>query len=136
VLIAAAVALPTPAQLRTLPRLVQAAAPVYCGGMRGRSFALTFDDGPSPYTAQIVRVLRRAHAQATFFDIGSRLTFWPRAARMSARVGEIGNHTWSHPHLPGLSAAAAREELVWTQRAIRRTVGLTPRVFRDRKSVV
>jgi peptidoglycan-N-acetylglucosamine deacetylase len=129
-LVAAAVALPTPVQLPTVARLAQTASPVYCAGPRGRGFALTFDDGPSPYTTAIVHVLRRAHAHATFFDIGSRLAFWPDAARASASVGEIGNHTWSHAHLLGLSPAATTHELVWTQRSIRRTLGVTPRLFR------
>jgi peptidoglycan/xylan/chitin deacetylase (PgdA/CDA1 family) len=129
-LIAAAVALPTPAQLPTLPRLIQSAAPIYCAGTRGRRFALTFDDGPSPYTSQIVRVLRHADARATFFDIGSRIGLWPAAASASTTVGEIGNHTWSHPHLVGLSTANVRRELVWTQRALGRELGSVPRLFR------
>jgi peptidoglycan/xylan/chitin deacetylase (PgdA/CDA1 family) len=129
-LIAAAVAMPTPVQLPTVQRLVQAAQPVYCGGARGRSFALTFDDGPSPYTMEIVRVLRRFHARATFFDVGSRISLWPDGARASARVGEIGNHTWSHPHLRALSTTDTRHELVWTQHAIARAIGTTPRLFR------
>jgi peptidoglycan/xylan/chitin deacetylase (PgdA/CDA1 family) len=129
-LIAAAVALPTPAQLPTVQRLVQSARPVYCAAARGRSFALTFDDGPSPYTGQIVRVLRRFHARATFFDIGSRVSLWPAGARASTTVGEIGNHTWSHPHLLALSPGDTRRELVWTQHAIVGALGTVPRLFR------
>jgi peptidoglycan-N-acetylglucosamine deacetylase len=129
-LLAAAAALPAPAQLPTVQRLIQAAQPVYCAGPRGRNFALTFDDGPSPYTLRLVRVLRRAHARATFFDIGSRLSLWPVAVRASARAGELGNHTWSHAHLAGLSSADARRELVLAQRAIGRDVGVAPRLFR------
>jgi peptidoglycan/xylan/chitin deacetylase (PgdA/CDA1 family) len=129
-ILAAAAALPTPAQLPTVPRLIQSAAPVYCGGMRGRNVALTFDDGPSPYTVQLVHALRRLHARATFFDVGSRLAYWPAAARAQRRVGEIGNHTWSHPHLVGLSPRDARRELVWAERAIGRVAGVPPRLFR------
>ena len=129
-LIAAAVALPTPAQLPTVQRLVQSARPVYCADARGRSFALTFDDGPSPYTTQIVHVLRRFHARATFCDVGSRLSFWPAGVRASAAVGEIANHTWSHPRLPALSVGETRHELVSTQQAIARALGTTPRLFR------
>src|SRR5437764_4625043 len=102
-LLAVAAAMPAPAQLPTVPRLIQTAQPVYCAGARGRSFALTFDDGPSPYTLRLVRVLRRARGRATFFEVGSRVGIWPDGARASARVGELGNHTWSHAHLPGLS---------------------------------
>lgn len=129
-LIAAAVAMPTPAQLATVPRLIQSARPVYCAGARGKSFALTFDDGPSPYTPDIVRVLRRARARATFFDVGSRVTLWPSAARASTTVGEIGNHTWSHAHLIGLPVVDTRHELVWAQDEIRRVLGITPQLFR------
>ena len=129
-LVAAAVAMPTPVQLPTVPRLVQTAQPVYCGGTRGKSFALTFDDGPSPYTDGLVRVLRRAHARATFFDVGSRIPLWPSAARNSMTVGEIGNHTWSHPHLLALSAADTRNELVRAQHEIVRALGVTPMLFR------
>ena len=129
-ILAAAAALPAPTQLATVPRLIQKAEPIYCGGARGRNVALSFDDGPSPYTLRLVRVLRRLHARATFFDIGSRLVYWPTAVRAQTRVGELGNHTWSHPHLAGLSRADARRELRWTQRAIGRAVGTVPRVFR------
>jgi peptidoglycan-N-acetylglucosamine deacetylase len=129
-LVAAAVALPTPAQLPTVARLAQSARPVYCAGTHGKSFALTFDDGPSPYTDQLVRVLRRAHARATFFDVGSRVSIWPSAARASMTVGEIGNHTWSHAHLLALSGADTRNELMWAQDEIVRALGVAPRLFR------
>jgi peptidoglycan/xylan/chitin deacetylase (PgdA/CDA1 family) len=129
-ILAAAAALPTPAQLPTVPRLIQHAEPVYCGGMRGRNVALTFDDGPSPYTGRLVQVLRRLHARATFFDVGSRIGYWPAAVRGQVRIGELGNHTWSHPDLAGLSTADARRELESTQRAIARAVGSVPLLFR------
>jgi peptidoglycan/xylan/chitin deacetylase (PgdA/CDA1 family) len=129
-ILAAASALPAPAQLATVPRLIQKAEPVYCGGKRGRNVALTFDDGPSPYTLRLVHVLRRLHARATFFDVGSRIGYWPAAVRAQARAGELGNHTWSHPHLAGLAPVDVRHELEWTQRSIGRAVGVVPRVFR------
>lgn len=130
VLLAGVAALPTPAQLPTVPRLTQKANPVYCGGVRGHGFALTFDDGPSPYTMQLVRVLRREHARATFFLVGSRVTIWPDGVRAAKGVAELGNHTWSHPRLPGLTGAQVRDELGATQHAIARVVGSTPRLFR------
>jgi peptidoglycan/xylan/chitin deacetylase (PgdA/CDA1 family) len=74
--------------------------------------------------------LRRLHARATFFDIGSRTAFWPQSVREQARAGEIGNHTWSHPHLPRLTPKSVRNELEWTQRALARLTATTPRVFR------
>jgi peptidoglycan-N-acetylglucosamine deacetylase len=130
VLLAAAALLPLPAQLPTMPRLIQQASPVYCGGARGRNVALTFDDGPSPYTLRLTRVLRRLHARATFFDVGSRIGYWPAAVRAQARLGELGNHTWSHPHLARLSLVDARHELEWTQRTIGRAADDVPQLFR------
>src|SRR5256714_1937660 len=128
--LAGAFALPPLASLPTMERLTYSAKPVYCAGARGRDVALTFDDGPSPYTLRLVRVLRRAGARATFFDVGNRVGIWPAGARASARVGELGNHTWSHAHLVSLSPLEAWRELEWTQRAIGRTVGTVPRLFR------
>src|SRR2546426_5372340 len=102
--------MPSPASLPTVPRLIQAAQPVYCAGAHGRSVALTFDDGPSPYTLRLVRVLREEHARATFFVVGSRVALWPNSVRAAARVGVLGNHTWSHPHLRGLASSRVRTE--------------------------
>jgi len=79
---------------------------------------------------RLVRVLSRAHARATFFEVGSRVGFWTAGARSASRIGELGNHTWSHANLSALSTPAARRELTSTQRAIGRTVGSVPRLFR------
>lgn len=130
VLIAAAVALPTPAQLPTIPRLIQQARPVFCAGTYGRDLAITFDDGPSPYTLRLVRVLRRAHVRATFFDVGSRIRIWPDAARASTHFGELGNHTWTHPPLTRLSLGRVDTQLVETQAEIGEDGGGVPRLFR------
>lgn len=130
VLLTAVAALPTPAQLAPVPRLIQGARPVYCAAARRREVALTFDDGPGPYTQQLVRVLRRAHVRATFFDVGSRVVVWPSSVRAEARVGEIGNHTWNHPQLTTLSLRAVERELAETQAAIGRAGGRLPVLFR------
>jgi peptidoglycan-N-acetylglucosamine deacetylase len=121
-----------PAQATSTPfgRLVQRADPVYCASPRGRDFALTFDDGPGPYTVALARVLRRAHARATFFVIGSRVDMFPEGSRAAASVGVLENHTWSHAHLPSLSLEDARRELVETQRVLGRRIGSAPRLFR------
>lgn len=128
--LAGALALPPLEDLPPIQRLMYAAKPIYCAGLRGRYVALTFDDGPSPYTIRLVHVLRREHARATFFVVGSRVGLWPDSVHAASEVGAIGNHTWSHPALVGLSPAAVRSELEQTQRMLARTVGEVPRVFR------
>jgi peptidoglycan/xylan/chitin deacetylase (PgdA/CDA1 family) len=51
-------------------RVLSYTAYVKLAGHARRDVALTFDDGPSPYTPQVLAVLRRMHAVATFFVIG------------------------------------------------------------------
>ncbi|MFB1299261.1 polysaccharide deacetylase family protein [Mycobacterium sp. pW049] len=64
---------------------------------RVKCVALTFDDGPGPYTDRLLQILRDHAARATFFLIGDRVAADPAAARRIAEAGmEIGNHTWQH----------------------------------------
>src|SRR5207237_444533 len=91
---------------------------VSCGGGRGDAVALTFDDGPGPYTDQILSILRRNGAHATFFVVGNRLEYWPTAARAEAELGGVGNHSWSHPDLTRLPHWLVWLELMRTQAAV------------------
>ena len=63
--------------------------------------AITFDDGPSPqFTPQILQILHRYHAHATFFVIGSVARKYPELLRQVKDQGhEIGNHTENHRQL-------------------------------------
>jgi peptidoglycan/xylan/chitin deacetylase (PgdA/CDA1 family) len=113
-----------------LQQLVWKAVPVYCGGGRRRLVALTFDDGPGPWTLTLAAALRHVHAPATFFVVGSRIQFWPEGARADARAGVLGNHTWSHPHLRRLKPGDVRSELWRTQVQVVETTRQLPAVFR------
>jgi peptidoglycan/xylan/chitin deacetylase (PgdA/CDA1 family) len=101
-------------------------APFRTHGPRGRKrIAIGFDDGPSDYTAQVLRVLRRFGAHATFFEIGQETA--GRAAIMKkvlAQGDEIGNHTLHHEIDP------SSESLAETDRLIRRATGFRPCDFR------
>ncbi len=118
---------PERAELRFLLRL---GLPVRCGGRRSRDVALTFDDGPGPYTALALRILRRAHLHATFFLVGKELPYRPWAPRAELRVGALGDHTWTHRFLPALPLATVREELAATRDAIERATGTPVELFR------
>lgn len=118
------------AERHELSVLMQRDELISCGGTRGRDVALTFDDGPSPYTAQIIRTLRRWHAKATFFLVGNRLQYWPKLARAELRVGAVGNHTWSHPDLRRLPSWLVWLEVARTQSAIGEETGAKPLLFR------
>ncbi len=95
-------------------------------GPSGRKMvALTFDDGPSSYTPQVLDVLARKKVKATFFMLGQQVAADPSAARrVLARGHEIANHSYSHPLLPGYS------ELSSTTSVIRSATGFKPCLFR------
>lgn len=103
-----------------LERLLRIGLPVYCGGDRGRLVALTFDDGPGPYTALALRILRRAGARATFFLVGREAMLRPRLVPQEARLAALGDHTWTHPFLPELPRAKVERELAATKRLLER----------------
>ncbi len=113
-----------------MQQLVWQAKPVYCGGSAKRLVALTFDDGPGPWTLLLAATLRRARAPATFFLVGERVKTWPDGAQAAATAGEVGNHTWSHPHLTRLRTGAIRRQLRWTQLEILEATRRVPALFR------
>ncbi len=60
--------------------------------------ALTFDDGPSQWTGEILDLLREHDARATFFLIGQRVRERPDDVRSILEAGhEVGSHTMTHP---------------------------------------
>lgn len=102
--------------------------------------ALTFDDGPGPWTAQVLDVLSREHVHATFFMIGRRATNQPTLVRRVAAGGHaIEDHTWTH-HTPspavGWQAKTLTTELDRTQRRLSQITGRTPCLFRPPGGVV
>lgn len=118
------------AQERAVERLAALRRPVFCGGGRLPDVALTFDDGPSPYTLPLLQLLRHARASATFFLVGDRLADWPDLASGEARLGAVGDHTWSHPRLPSLRYDAAAWEITAGRRAIAAASGHKVLLFR------
>ncbi|MDT5265310.1 MAG: hypothetical protein QOI90_1936 [Mycobacterium sp.] len=65
-----------------------------------KCIALTFDDGPSPYTDRLLKVLQDNDARSTFFLIGNKVAANPAGAKRIADAGmEIGGHTWEHPNM-------------------------------------
>jgi peptidoglycan-N-acetylglucosamine deacetylase len=59
--------------------------------------ALTFDDGPGPYTAQILDVLEEYHVKATFCLIGRQIQNYQAVVRRMINDGmTLCNHSWDH----------------------------------------
>ncbi len=101
-------------------------------GARGRqSLALTFDDGPSEGTPDILDILAEHGVPATFFQCGANVDRLPEIAREVAERGhEIGNHSYSHPYLFLRSPGAIEEEVRRAQETIERHTGTRPKWFR------
>jgi peptidoglycan/xylan/chitin deacetylase (PgdA/CDA1 family) len=82
-------------------------------------YALTFDDGPFPKTTgRLVGAIRQAGAVGTFFDVGERVVDHPELVNVQRTVGQVANHTFTHPHLPQLSQERRFQELTETARAL------------------
>jgi poly-beta-1,6 N-acetyl-D-glucosamine synthase len=104
----------------------------------GKRVALTFDDGPDPrWTPRIAATLRRLHAPATFFVVGSKVVSHPEVVQRLRRDGfEVGNHTFTHADVSALPGWERRLQLGLTDNALAGAVGIRPRLFRPPYSSV
>lgn len=96
----------------------KAVAGLRCEAKRGY-YALTFDEGPYPgATRRIVGALRKANAIATFFDVGKDAAAHQELVELQRNVGQVANHTYTHPHLSQVSDARRLQELTATARVL------------------
>jgi peptidoglycan/xylan/chitin deacetylase (PgdA/CDA1 family) len=94
--------------------------------------ALTYDDGPNDAaTPQLLELLARHNARATFFLIGKHVRKRPDLARAVHAAGHlIGNHTMTHPWLAWQSSAIIRRELGDCSKLLEDTLGAPVRYMR------
>lgn len=102
--------------------------------------ALTFDDGPSPFTRTILDLLARYNATATFFVNGDNYGRgriddpsrpWPALLRrMHAAGHQIGSHGWRHIDLSAVSAEARLDEVLRLEEGLTAVLGFYPTYFR------
>ena len=102
---------------------------------RGRSdrasIALTFDDGPSEATPELLGLLQSHGARATFFQCGMNVRRLPDVVRQVAAAGhEIGNHSDTHTRLYFRSRHSIYDELARAQGSIVEAAGVAPTLFR------
>ncbi len=96
-----------------------------------RVIALTFDDGPGPYTPEVLSVLQQYGVPATFFEIGVQVAEYPQYTRLVAAAGyPVEDHTWSHPNLATIPASEFPVQIDQTQNLIRSLTGQTPMCVR------
>jgi len=92
---------------------------------------LTFDDGPTGTTADVLDVLDRYDATAVFFPIGEQVEDHAAVLRRATDEGHrLGNHTWSHDRLVAMSPSEYDAAVGRTQIVIERATGVTPSCLR------
>ena len=78
-----------------------------------KKIALTFDDGPHPrLTPKILEILDKYNVKATFFTVGINVHYYPETFEEIVSHGhEIGNHTYTHPHVSRVDMATLKSEI-------------------------
>lgn len=93
--------------------------------------AITYDDGPGPYTIKILKTLDNAQVPATFFEIGENIKRRKEVTLALAGAGiEIGNHTIHHPSLPDLTLKEINDEIAGNSKIIQSIIGRKPLLLR------
>jgi peptidoglycan/xylan/chitin deacetylase (PgdA/CDA1 family) len=104
---------------------------VRIAGSQHREIALTFDDGPGPYTPKILSILQRERVPGTFFEVGiAEHYFHAATAQIAAEGFPIGDHTESHAPMSALSRHDQQLQLTQQASTIRRYGVPFPRLFR------
>lgn len=81
--------------------------------------ALTFDDGPSKYTKEILEVLKEYDACATFFILGNKVELYADTLQILLKNGnEIGNHSYNHKWLTKLNDKEFHQQLDQTNKLV------------------
>lgn len=97
----------------------------------GTKIALTFDDGPGPYTGRLLDCLEKNDAKATFFVLGNLVNRYPDTLRRMYRMGcQIGNHSYDHSTLTGLSEKDVKNQITSTNQRVKAAVGRSSWVVR------
>ena len=87
--------------------------------------ALTFDDGPSSFTEEIIDLLQKYNYNATFFVLGNKLNLnYKDVLKKSIKNGnEIGVHGYSHRSFTKMRQATMEEEITKTKKYIKNLTG-------------
>lgn len=107
--------------------------------VREGTVALTFDDGPSDSTTEILEILQAANATATFFVTGNnkgkgqidRTLQWREVIQaIDAGKHQIASHGWSHFNLDELDSEDRKQEMYRNERALANIIGRYPTYMR------
>ena len=88
--------------------------------------AITFDDGPGPYTNQLVDILKDNKARATFFMLGSNLeNYRSTVLNVYNNGNEIGYHSYAHKNFKRQDLATIKEEFALSNEILKSITGTT-----------
>lgn len=93
--------------------------------------ALTFDDGPSRNTADIIALFEQYGGRGTFFMVGNRIQQYSDITKQVLEQGsEIASHTWDHKKLTSISDSEVRQEFQAVIDVVESITGARPRFVR------
>lgn len=96
-----------------------------------KRIAITFDDGPSVKTKELVNLLDELNVKATFFILGCNATRYKEELKyIYDHNHELGNHSFSHPNFKNISLEEGISEIEKTQEIIYDITKYYPRIFR------
>lgn len=100
-------------------------------GIGEKAIALTFDDGPSDYTEELLDGLEMYDAKATFFVIGKTAEKKPEIVKRAHEDGHlIGNHTYSHIDFYKSTLSEIEEDINKGSEVIKEIIGKKPLFLR------
>ena len=105
---------------------------VTCNREKRDMVSLTFDDGPCETSVEIIDLLEKYNAKASFFLIGSRITGKEAIVRRMIREGHlVGHHSWSHrSSFPLMSPQNIREDILTARSVLENVSGIKHPWFR------
>ncbi|MDR1017626.1 MAG: polysaccharide deacetylase family protein [Lachnospiraceae bacterium] len=93
--------------------------------------AITFDDGPGPYTEKLLDAVEKNHAHVTFFMLGQLVNSYPNAVKRMVSLGcETANHSYDHGDLSKMGVSGIQKEVGNTNNNIKKITGRAPTLLR------
>ncbi|KAG0211269.1 Carbohydrate esterase 4 protein [Mortierella sp. GBA30] len=118
------------------PAPVGVAGTVYTTCKTPNTFSISFDDGPSEWTHELLDLLDKENLKVTFFVNGNNqgCIYDPKVQSVLKRAfasgHQIASHTWSHPQLSKLSVDGITTEMTRLEKALEDVLGVVPRYMR------
>ncbi|KAF9572717.1 hypothetical protein EC968_009532 [Mortierella alpina] len=118
------------------PAPVGVAGMVYTTCKTPNTFSISFDDGPSQWTHELLDLLDQENLKVTFFVNGNNdgCIYDPKVQSVLKRAfqsgHQIASHTWSHPQLTKLTVDGITTEMTRLEAALEAVLGVVPRYMR------